>query len=191
MNIVSAQTALSASAQGAAGTSTLVVLPDRIAASEASATGSAFLTDTPSPKAITYPRNGKQGERLGTLSIPATGQKLPIIQGTENPDLKQGVGHFMGSVLPGESDNCVLSAHRDSFFSRLGELNVGDRLITETAAGTFTYKVRRIRIVGADDRTVIVPADHAVLTLSTCYPFNYVGNAPKRYIVVADMVTGE
>jgi len=75
-------------------------------------------------------------------------------------------------------------------FTRLGELKKGDRLVVDTAAGRFTYQIRRIRIVDKDDRTVIVPTDHAVLTVTTCYPFRYVGNAPDRYILIADLITG-
>ena len=94
-------------------------------------------------------------------------------------------------MLPGEKDNCVLSGHRDTVFRELGKLKIGDLLITRTSAGTYTYEIERIRIVDADDRTVIVPADHAVLTVSTCYPFRYVGDAPERYILVADLVTSK
>jgi sortase A len=135
-----------------------------------------------------YSAHPKKGERLGTLSIPALQETLPIIEGTDASQLKQGVGHFAGSVLPGANDNCVLSGHRDTVFTGLGKLKVRDRLVVETAAGAFTYQIRRIRIVHKDDQSVIVPADHAVLTVTTCYPFNYVGSAPDRYILVADLV---
>lgn len=138
-----------------------------------------------------YTRHPKEGDKVGTLSIPALKQTLPIIEGTGDDDLKKGVGHFTKSVLPGETDNCVLSGHRDTVFSRLGKLKKGDRFVTETAAGTFTYVIKRIRIVHKNDRTVIVPTDHAVLTVSTCYPFNFIGAAPDRYVLVADLVTGQ
>lgn len=137
---------------------------------------------------VLYPRRPAEGDKVGSLSIPALKQTFPIIEGTGEDDLKRGVGHFAKSVLPGENDNCVLSGHRDTVFSRLGRLKKGARLVVKTSAGTFTYAVRRIRIVDKDDRTVIVPTGHAVLTVSTCYPFNYVGAAPKRYILVADLV---
>ena len=106
-------------------------------------------------------------------------------------ELKKGVGHFVGSVLPGISDNSVLAGHRDSVFRNLGELKLGDLLKVNTDYGTFTYDVHKIRIVTANDRTVIVPTADAVLTLSTCYPFRFIGNAPKRYIVQAGLVIGE
>jgi sortase A len=129
-----------------------------------------------------------EGDNVGSLTIPALKQKLPIIEGTGAEELKKGVGHFIQSVLPGEQDNCVLSGHRDTVFSNLGKLNIGDQLIVQTSAGTFTYEIKRIRIVDKDDKTVIVPADHAVLTLTTCYPFQFIGSAPDRYILIADLV---
>ena len=91
-------------------------------------------------------------------------------------------------MLPGEEDNCVLSGHRDTVFAKLGKLKIDDQLIVQTSAGTYTYEIKRIRIVDKDDKTVIVPADHAVLTLTTCYQFYFVGSAPDRYILTADLV---
>jgi len=135
-----------------------------------------------------YPVNPKEGENLGSLTIPALNRKLPIIQGTGTNDLKRGVGHFSQSVLPGQKDNCVLSGHRDTVFRELGNLKIGDQLIVQTATGIFTYAVKGTRIVHEDDKTVIVPIDHAVLTVTTCYPFDFIGNAPDRYIVSADLV---
>ena len=135
-----------------------------------------------------YKVNAIEGGNIGSLTIPTLKQKLPIIQGTGDKELRKGVGHFTQSVLPGEEDNCVLSGHRDTVFSQIGKLKIGDSLIVETVAGIFTYEVSGTRIVHEDDRTVIVPTDRAVLTLTTCYPFNFVGSAPDRYIVSANLV---
>ena len=129
-----------------------------------------------------------RGSYLGKITIPALKQTLPIYQGTEDSQLKMGIGHYEKSVLPGVADNSVLSGHRDSDFSQLGKLKLGELITVETVAGNFTYKISRFRIVGADDRTVIVPTKTAVLTLTTCYPFRYIGSAPKRFIVSADLV---
>jgi sortase A len=85
----------------------------------------------------------------------------------------------------------VLAGHRDSVFRNLGDLKLGDLLTVKTSYGDFVYEVHKIRIVAANDRTVIVPTPDAVLTLSTCYPFRFIGNAPKRYIVQAGLVIGE
>lgn len=144
-----------------------------------------------SAPAVLYGRYPDQGEVIGSLSIPELKLRLPIIEGTGEGDLKRGVGHFSQSVLPGERDNCVLSGHRDTVFSGLGKLETGDLLVTQTTAGTFTYRVRRTRIVHKDDTSALAPADHAVLTVSTCYPFRYVGAAPDRYVLIADLVPND
>lgn len=138
-----------------------------------------------------YPVYPAEGDYIGSLTIPALKQKLPIFEGDSDKEFKKGVGHFTQSVLPGEADNCVLSGHRDTFFRKIGNLKKGNQLIVQTSAGTFTYEVTGTRIVKADDKTVIVPTDHAVLTLTTCYPFYFFGSAPDRYIVSADLVKNE
>lgn len=125
------------------------------------------------------------GEELGALYIPKLKSTLPIYHGTNEDELKKGVGHYAQSVLPGEEDNSVLSGHRDTVFRKLGEIGKGDSLIVQTSAGEFHYIVNKVRIVDEDDRTVIVPKPRATLTVSTCYPFNFIGSAPQRYILVA------
>ena len=143
---------------------------------------------TPPPDKVLYPVYPGSGDNIGSLTIPALKRILPLFQGTDDNQLKKGVGHFTQSVLPGEKDNCVISGHRDTVFRQLGDLKIGDQLILETSAGKFTYEVTGTRIVHADDKTIIVPTDHAVLTMTTCYPFYAIGNAPDRYIVSADLV---
>jgi len=138
-----------------------------------------------------YPVYPKEGDNIGSLIIPALNRKIDILQGTEEKELKKGVGHFTQSVLPGEKDNCVISGHRDTVFRQLYKLEIGDHLIVQTKAGTFTYEVDETRIVHADDKTVIVPTDDAVLTMTTCYPFYAIGDAPDRYIVSSVLVKSE
>jgi len=145
--------------------------------------------ETPVSEKTLYSVSPAEGDVIGSLSIPTLELNLPIIQGTGTDDLKKGVGHFIQSALPGESDNCVLSGHRDTVFAKLGKLKACDQLTIKTSSGSFTYEVSGVRIVDKDDKTVIVPTDHAVLTLTTCYPFNYVGPAPDRYIITADLIT--
>ncbi|MGI8385675.1 class D sortase [Robertmurraya sp. P23] len=142
-------------------------------------------------KSSLYSKQPEIGENIGELVIPKIEATLPIFHGTAEDELEKGVGHFAGSVLPGESDNSVLSGHRDTVFRRLGEVGKGDLLVVTTSAGEFTYRVNRVRIVDADDRTVIVPKPKATLTVSTCYPFDYIGDAPQRYILVASLVSKE
>ena len=143
------------------------------------------------PSKTLYPIYPSEGVNMGSLTIPVLKLKWPIIQGTGEEELKKGVGHFAQSVLPGEEDNCVLSGHRETVFRQLGKLKIGDLLIVQTAAGTFTYEVNGSRIVVKDDKTVIVPTDHAVLTMTTCYPFDTPGYAPDRYIVFAELLNNK
>ncbi|WP_262366005.1 class D sortase [Bacillus sp. E214] len=133
----------------------------------------------------------KTGEKFGELIIPKISAYLPIIEGTDEDELEKGVGHYADSVLPGMKDNSVLSGHRDTVFRKLGQVGKGDELIVQTTAGTFTYKVFGVRIVDADDRTVIVPKSRPVLTVTTCYPFDYIGDAPQRYILSANLIKME
>ncbi|MFF3022934.1 class D sortase [Gottfriedia sp. NPDC057948] len=136
----------------------------------------------------TYP---KFGDEMGSLTIPRISATLPIFHGTDEDELAKGIGHYAKSVMPGERDNSVLAGHRDTVFRELGKVKVGDPLIVKTSAGTFTYKVHKIRIVDKDDRTVIIPKPRPTLTVSTCYPFNFIGHAPQRYILVAGLVKSE
>ncbi|RZT22670.1 MULTISPECIES: class D sortase [Fictibacillus] len=138
---------------------------------------------------VLYPERPKKGENIGKLIIPKLGASLPIVHGTDEKELEKGVGHFSKSVLPGEDDNSILSGHRDTVFRKLGEVGKGDLLVVETKAGKFTYKVKNVRIVDKDDRTVIVPKPRATLTVSTCYPFDYIGDSPERYILVAHLTS--
>lgn len=138
-----------------------------------------------------YPEKPKVGEDMGELIIPTLDATLPIIHGTNEDELEKGVGHFAGSVLPGENDNSVLAGHRDTVFRKLDEVGVDEELIVITDAGTFTYKVSEVRIVDSDDRAVIVPMPKATLTVITCYPFRFFGSAPQRYVLVADLIKKE
>jgi sortase A len=148
-------------------------------------------SNSPRLDEILYPIRPEKGDTIGSLTIPALKQILPIIHGADEDELKKGVGHFAQSVLPGEANNSVLSGHRDTVFRQLGKLQIGDQLIAKTSAGTFTYVIKLMRIVHKDDKSVIVPTDHAVLTVTTCYPFYFVGDAPDRYIITADLLKRE
>ncbi|QTN00413.1 class D sortase [Sediminibacillus dalangtanensis] len=127
-----------------------------------------------------------QGETAGILSIPKIDAELPIVEGTDPDDLEKGVGHYKGTAYPTENDQIVLSGHRDTVFRRMGEVEIGDIFIVKLPYGEFRYQMESARVVDADDRTVIKPtAPEEVLTLTTCYPFSYLGNAPQRYIITA------
>ena len=128
----------------------------------------------------------QNGQTIGILQIPIIQKELPIVEGTDDDALKQGVGHYTGTVYPGQKDQILLSGHRDTVFTGLDKLQNGDTIILEMQHGTFTYAVVDTEIVDENDTTVIrSTAPEEMLTLSTCYPFRYIGNAPKRYIVYA------
>ncbi|MUK89066.1 class D sortase [Ornithinibacillus sp. L9] len=126
------------------------------------------------------------GETVGILHIPKLDSDLPIVEGTDEDELAKGVGHYRGTAYPLQNDQIVLSGHRDTVFRRMGELELGDILTIQLPYGDFSYEIVDTKIVDADDRTIIVPtAPDEVLTVTTCYPFNYVGSAPDRYIITA------
>lgn len=131
------------------------------------------------------------GEEIGILTIPKLERSLPIYQGTNEEILKKGVGHYARSVLPGHNNNAVLSGHRDTVFRGLSKVGKNDTLIVTTKSGEFLYKVKKVRIVDKNDRTVIVPKSKGTLTVTTCYPFSFIGDAPKRYVLVAELLTKE
>ncbi len=129
------------------------------------------------------------GQQIGTLSIPVIHRIVPIIQGTATAQLKKGAGHFLESALPGEMNNTVISGHRETAFRGIGAMKIGDLVIAETSAGKFTYQVSGTKIVDQSDLSVIVQSDTAILTLTTCYPFNTPGYSPQRFIVSASLIS--
>ena len=127
-----------------------------------------------------------KGETVGVLNIPKLESEIAIIEGTHEDELAQGVGHYNGTAYPMQNDQIVLSGHRDTVFQRMGELEIGDIMVVQLPYGDFSYEIVDTKIVDADDRTIIVPtAPDEVLTVTTCYPFTYVGSAPDRYIITA------
>ncbi len=128
----------------------------------------------------------QNGETIGILQIPIIQKELPIVEGTDEDALKQGVGHYTGTVYPGQKQQILLSGHRDTVFTGLDKLQNGDPIIVEMQHGTFTYAVVDTEIVDENDTTVMSSTvQEEMLILSTCYPFRYIGNAPQRYIVYA------
>ncbi len=126
------------------------------------------------------------GDEIGVLILPTLDEVLPIVEGVDEEELEKGVGHYKGTAFPSQDGQIVLSGHRDTVFRRLGELQIGDELVVQMPYGEFTYVIEDTDIVDADDRTVINPnIDEELLTVTTCYPFTYVGSAPDRYIIYA------
>lgn len=146
-------------------------------------------TPTYTPPPPLYPVHPKVGEKIGTITLSSLDLSWAIYEGTTDAQLAKGVGHYVGSVLPGIKDNTILSGHRTTVFNRLGELKKGDEIYIKTSAGIFTYKVRSFWIVQRSNRKVIRSTNTAVLTLTTCYPFNSLTRTNKAFIVTADLVS--
>jgi sortase A len=135
-----------------------------------------------------YPDMVGAGDYLGTITLPSLSLSWPIFEGTTEDELSRGVGHHVGSVMPGVLDNSVLSGHRTTVFGRLGELELGDLIYVETSAGRFTYQVHSFRVVPRTDSEVIVPTPTAVLTLTTCHPFNSLVHTTDAFVVTAELI---
>jgi sortase A len=120
---------------------------------------------------------------LGVLTIPSIELTAPIFDGTSELALNRGIGRIEGTADVGAAGNLGLAAHRDGFFRGLKDVHVGDTINVESLDGTTRYRVTELSIVDPTDVHVLAPTDTATLTLVTCYPFYFIGEAPQRYIV--------
>jgi sortase A len=124
---------------------------------------------------------------IGILRIPKVDIEAPILEGTDDLALNRGVGRITGTAQVGENGNVGIAGHRDGFFRGLKDVHTGDLIEMLTSAGTESYIVDSIEIVKPDDVSVLAPRERPSLTLVTCYPFYFIGSAPKRYIVHASL----
>ena len=125
---------------------------------------------------------------IGRLEIPQAAVSVMVLEGTDDDTLDRAVGRIEGTARPGEGGNMGIAGHRDSFFRGLRNLVAGDAMTLATRDGLARYEVAEISIVEPRDVEVLDPTDDAAITLVTCYPFYFVGNAPQRYIVRAYQV---
>lgn len=142
---------------------------------------------TKEPFKVIIKAKSEDFEIMGKLTIVKTENVFPIIQGTTEEDLKNGAGHYLDSALPGENGNCVIFGHRDGVFKKLEDVKIGDTILVETSLGKFIYKITNLNITSPSESEIIKRYDEQMLTLVTCYPFNYIGSAPKRFVVIAKM----
>lgn len=140
------------------------------------------------PVPITEPHLPVIGEAIGEIQIANVGLRAVIIQGDSAQVLRIGVGHLPETPMPGEPGNIALAGHRDSFFRSLRRVHTGDIITLRIDTGTFHYKVDSTTVVSSRDVGVLRPSGRNELTLVTCFPFNYVGAAPNRFIVHASEV---
>ncbi len=126
------------------------------------------------------------GEPIGWLEIPRIGVSAGVVHGDTDAVLKTAIGHLPDTPLPWTGGNTALAGHRDTFFRPLRHVRPDDMVRLKTAHGDFHYLVRETFIVDPEDVWVLESTPATMLTLITCYPFDFVGNAPRRFIVRAE-----
>jgi sortase A len=140
-------------------------------------------TAVPNIVAVERPRCG---DPLGRIEVPRLGLSAPMAECSTPKILRAAAGHIPGTALPGRQGNVVLAAHRDTYFRPLKDVRRNDAIILRTPHGSFQYRVSSCEIVGPHEVRVLGRTTGPELTLITCYPFSYVGSAPKRFVVHAE-----
>ena len=130
-----------------------------------------------------------RGWVISLVVIPRIGLSAVVAEGDDEKTLQVAVGHLPDTPLPWHDGNSALAGHRDSFFRPLRDIEVGDDIRFATRHGTFRYRVTRHTVVEPDELWVLDAAPTAALTLITCYPFDFVGAAPRRLVVHAERMT--
>jgi sortase A len=125
---------------------------------------------------------------LAVLRIPKIRLEVPILPGTDDRTLDRAVGHIADTSVPGADGNSGIAGHRDGFFRGLKDITPGDAIELDTLDGKQIYRVEQTWVVDPEDVSVLDPTPSRALTLVTCYPFYYVGPAPRRFIVRAVQV---
>ncbi|WP_273831662.1 class D sortase [Guptibacillus sedimenti] len=132
----------------------------------------------------------KVGQEVGRLVIPTIEKGFKTYWGTDEDTLSQGVGMYVSqfTTTPDQKRHTVLSGHRDTVFTDLQNVEKGDAVFLEYDGKRYEYAVVDMKIVDESDRTVIVDKEEATLTLTTCYPFDFIGSAPERYVIQSELV---
>jgi len=130
----------------------------------------------------------RPGEWVAKLEAPSVALTATVIEGSSDEELARAAGHIEQTAWPGERGNVGIAGHRDTTFRAVRKLKPGDVLRLTSVSGTYQYRVERTFIVNPEDVYVLDSTGQPVLTLVTCYPFTFIGQAPKRYIVRATLV---
>lgn len=128
------------------------------------------------------------GTWLARLEAPTVALAATVLEGTDDATLRRGAGHIEGTPVPGATGNVGIAGHRDTVFRPVRHLKLGDRLLLTTADRVFEYRISHTKIVNPADVHVLDPTGRPMLTLVTCFPFNFIGNAPQRFIVHAELI---
>ena len=125
---------------------------------------------------------------LTKVTIPKINLDAVVVEGTGRKQLLLGPGHMTDTPAPGEIGNSVITAHRDTFFRHIYELNKGDNIEVRRNGKLYTYEVTGKKVVDPEDLSVIKQSQDKRLTLITCYPTYYIGPAPERLVVFGKLV---
>lgn len=128
------------------------------------------------------------GQMLTRVVIPKIGMDAIMVEGTSHKALSAGPGHLEETAMPGETGNAVITAHRDTFFRHIYELDKGDEIQVRRNGHVFTYQVTGKKVVPPQDLSVIKQTTDSQLTLITCYPTYYIGPAPERLVVFSRLM---
>jgi sortase A len=143
-------------------------------------------TGAPSPIPSISP-----GGWVARLDFPSIQFSATVLEGSDDATLSRGAGHIEETAFPGQVGNIGIAGHRDTTFRPVRNLHVGDLLDLTTADHLYRYRISKTFIVNPDDVYVLDPGERPMVTLVTCYPFEFIGHAPKRYIVQAELVAEE
>lgn len=126
---------------------------------------------------------------IGRIAIQRLGISAMVREGIDDRTLGLAVGHIPATAMPGETGNVGLAAHRDNLFRNLKDVERDDEITLTTIDNTYIYRVASFAVVNPEEVSVLAPrAGERMLTLVTCYPFYFVGHAPKRFVVRARQV---
>ena len=132
----------------------------------------------------------RPGALIGRIAIPRLGLDEMVVESTTDECLRRAVGHIEGTALPAATGNVGLAGHRDTFFRALRRIRPHDVIEIGTLEGAFRYSVESTSVVDPDDTEALAASTEPTLTLVTCYPFHYIGTAPRRCIVRARRISG-
>jgi sortase A len=157
-------------------------------------TAAAAFAPSELPRAAAFPVNTRveiaavaARSLIGRIEVPRLNLSALAREGVDVRTLRTAVGHVPGTAMPGAEGNAAFAAHRDTFFRPLEQIRTGDDVVVTTPTGVHRYAVTGTRIVDPSEVSVLQPTEGRQLTLVTCYPFNFAGSAPKRFIVQASL----
>jgi len=144
------------------------------------------VAESPIPR-TSAPGIPQRGDAVAKIVFPRFDKQLYVFEGDGPSELRRGPGHLAGTAMPGDRGNCVIAGHRDTHFRLLKDVHKGDDIVLSTSRGEFHYRVTNTRVVLPQNTSALKATTGSELNLITCYPFYYVGAAPQRFVVRAEL----